>query len=75
MVISKCVPMEISRKRFSDFVKRNTPDDMVFVGWKYDENDLEEDLSKKKKINVQLHYNQFKDGLRQWIEENGGFGT
>lgn len=37
MVISKCVPLEISRKRFSEFTKNYSPTDMTFVGWKYTE--------------------------------------
>lgn len=83
MVISKCVPMQISRKRFSDFVKNHTPQDMVFVGWKYDQEDPQIDLSKKKRKNVQLNYKhikqdfqlsieQCKQELKQWVIQNGG---
>ena len=68
MIISKCVPMQISRKRFSNFELNHTPTDMVFVGWKYD------DENPEKKINVQLHYKHIKEDIEKWIKENGGFG-
>lgn len=68
MIISKCVPMQISRKRFSEFEKNHSPENMVFVGWKYDEEDS------TKKVNVQLHYKHIKENIQKWIEENGGFG-
>lgn len=70
MIISKCVPMEISRERFSDFYKRTTPKDMYFVGYKFDETDPDG----KKKINVKLHYDYIKSDIEQWIKDNGGFG-
>lgn len=41
---------------------------MVFVGWKYD------DENPEKKINVQLHYKHIKEDIEKWIKENGGFG-
>ena len=65
MVISKCVPMQISRKKFSDFEELVTPKEMVFVGWKT--------IDGKKK-NVQVGYEDIKYDLEQWIIENGGFG-
>ena len=38
MVISKCVPLEISRKRFSQFLEVYEPSNMIFVGYRTDEN-------------------------------------
>ena len=39
MIISKCVPLAISRKKFSKFETNNIPDEMIFVGYKkIDEN-------------------------------------
>ena len=66
MIISKCVPLEISRKRFSDFIKNHEPQDMIFVGWKFDKDG--------KKENVQLNYKHIKDDIIKYIEENGGLG-
>ena len=74
MIISKSVPMEISRKKFSNFDKKMTPEEMIFVGYQYDLSDPETDLQKKKKKNVQLHYNYLLESIKKWIEENGGFG-
>lgn len=71
MIISKCVPMEISRKRFSQFDEQYNPQGMQFVGWKFDE--------VGNKINVRLDYQFIKDDIenliKQFIENNGGFPT
>ena len=68
MVISKCVPIEISRKKFSKFDESTNPEEMIFVGYK--END---DSTKK---NIRLHYDTIKEDIKeyvvQYIEEMGG---
>lgn len=66
MVISKCVPLEISRKRFSEFTKNYSPTDMTFVGWKYTEDG--------KTTNVQLDYSHVKDDITHYIEQKYGLG-
>lgn len=47
MIISKCVPLSISRKMFSQF-ENGIPKDMVFVGYKTDDNG--------KKINAKVDF-------------------
>lgn len=63
--------MEISRKRFSDFLQKESPRDMYFVGYKIDENDP----MGQKKINVKLHYDLIKKDIEEWIMNNGGGGS
>ena len=55
MVISKCVPLAISRKKFSDFEDFLTPQDMYFVGYKEykDENGK---VTLKKNIRLKWDY-------------------
>lgn len=67
MVISKCVPLEISRKRFSDFTKNCDPNKMIFVGYKIDQDD-------GTKQNVQMRYEHIRQDIIKYIEENGGLG-
>lgn len=67
MVISKCVPLEISRKRFSDFTKNYNPEQMIFVGYKYDQDGVT-------KRNVQMKYEHIKQDIVRYIEQNGGLG-
>lgn len=68
MVISKCVPLAISRKRFSDFLVNYEPQDMFFVGYKTNE--------EGKKVNVKMPYDKVKDSIKDevidYIKENGG---
>lgn len=68
MVISKCVPIEISRKKFSKFDESTNPEEMIFVGYK--ENN---DSTKK---NIRLHYDTIKEDIKeyvvQYIEDMGG---
>ena len=68
MVISKCVPLAISRKRFSDFLVIYEPQDMFFVGYKTNE--------EGKKVNVKMPYDKVKDSIKDevidYIKENGG---
>lgn len=66
MIISRCVPVEIARKKFSEFTKPHSPEQVVFVGWKY------KDQTKTKKQNVQVHYKHIKQDIIDWIEEHGG---
>lgn len=60
MIISKCVPLEISRKRFSDFTKNYTAREMTFVGLKQDGD---------KKINVQLDYDRLLNDIAHDIKD------
>ena len=68
MVISKCVPLAISRKKFSDFLVNYEPQDMFFVGYKTNEDG--------KKVNVRMPYDKVKDTIKDevidYIKENGG---
>ena len=68
MVISKCVPLAISRKKFSDFLVNYEPQDMVFVGYKTNEDG--------KKVNVRMPYDNVKENIKNqvidYIKENGG---
>ena len=68
MVISKCVPLAISRKRFSDFLVNYEPQDTFFVGYKTNE--------EGKKVNVKMPYEKIKDSIKDevidYIKENGG---
>ena len=67
MVISKCVPLEISRKKFSKFVAHLTPEDMIFVGYKENDDNT--------KTNIKMSYDVIKDNIKddiiKYIEENG----
>lgn len=56
MVISKCVPLAISRKKFSDFLVNYEPQDMVFVGYKTNEDG--------KKVNVRMPYDNVKENIK-----------
>lgn len=63
MVISKCVPLAISRKQFSQFEINTVPHEMVFVGYKSIDG---------KKVNVKMGYEFIKNDIIQYINENGG---
>lgn len=62
MVISKCVPLEISRRRFSDFLQHDIrmADDLFLVGYAIDQSG--------KKVNKKVPYSSIKN----YIDENGG---
>lgn len=66
MIISKCVPLAITRKRFSDFTKNCSPEDMIFVGYKNNDDGS--------KVNVQMRYEHIKEDIIKYIDENGGLG-
>ena len=66
MIISRCKPIEVSRRRFSEFIKNHDPENMKFVGWKYNEDGV--------KMNVQLDYSHIKDDITAFIEEKHGLG-
>lgn len=55
MVISKCVPIQISRKKFSDFEDFSTPQDMYFVGYK-EYKDETGQVTLKKNIRLKWDY-------------------
>ena len=65
MVISKCVPLAISRKQFSDFEINTNPQQMIFVGYKNIEG---------KRFNVQMEYSRIKQDIIRYIDQNGGLG-
>ena len=68
MVISKCVPLAISRKKFSDFENFMSPKDVYFVGYKF-----EEDGVTKKNIRLKWDYilSAIKDDP-EWGQGGGG---
>lgn len=55
MVINKCVPIQISRKKFSDFEDFSTPQDMYFVGYK-EYKDENGNVTLKKNIRLKWDY-------------------
>ena len=66
MVISKCVPLEISRKRFSQFLEADNPSEMLFVGWKYNE--------EGKKVNVQMKYEDIESHIIKSVKADPEWG-
>ena len=72
MVISKCVPLEISRKKFSQFFPLDQPDGITFVGWKDIED--ENDSSKKNRKNVQIDYTALKEDILLAIKQDPEWG-
>ena len=60
MVISKCVPMEISRKKFSQFQECN-PEEMIFVGYKTDEDG--------KKVNAKVDIGNLLGYIKESLKE------
>lgn len=66
MVISKCVPIAISRKKFSEFERNTKPDEMVFVGYKKykDENGVE------KTMNIRMNYEIIRDDIIVAIKQD-----
>lgn len=70
MVISKCVPLEISRKRFSDFYSQTTPQGVYFVGYRVEE----DDENKKKNKNVQIKYEDIEYQILQTIKADPEWG-
>ena len=70
MVISKCVPLEISRKRFSDFYSQTTPQGVYFVGYRVDE----DGENKKKNKNVQIKYEDIEFQILQTIKADPEWG-
>lgn len=72
MVISKCVPLAISRKKFSDFEDFLTPQDMYFVGYKeYKDEDGKVTLKK----NIRLKWDYILSAIKEdpeWGQGGGG---
>ena len=69
MVISKCVPLAISRKRFSDFlVNYEQQENMFLVGYKINDD--------QKKVNIRMPFEKVteivRDEVIDYIKENGG---
>lgn len=60
MIISKCVPMEVKRIKFSQF-DETAPENVQFVGWKVD------DEGQKK--NVQVDYTQIQNDVVRIVNE------
>lgn len=71
MVISKCVPLAISRKRFSEFVNNTKPEDMIFVGYR---TEIAEDGKTKKNVNIKMPYNTIKEDILLAIKEDPEWG-
>ena len=71
MVISKCVPLAVSRKRFSEFVNNTKPEDMVFVGYR---TEIVEDGQTKKTVNVKMPYSTIKEDILSAIKEDPEWG-
>ena len=65
MVISKCVPLEISRKKFSQFIELTEPNEAIFVGWK---------VIDGQKKNVQLRYEDIKGEIIEAIKADPEWG-
>lgn len=65
MVISKCVPLEISRKKFSQFIELTEPNEAIFVGWK---------VIDGHKKNVQLRYEDIKGEIIEAIKADPEWG-
>lgn len=64
MVISKCVPLEISRKKFSQFTEVDKPSEMIFVGYKYEYTDTD---TKQKTYNVKMPYDAIKEDIKDYV--------
>ena len=74
MVISKCVPLEISRKKFSDFEDFLTPEDMYFVGYKEYKDENGKVTLKK---NIRLKWDYILSAIKEdpeWGQGGGGNG-
>ena len=72
MVISKCVPIAISRKKFSDFEDFLTPQDMYFVGYK-EYKDENGNVTIKK--NIRLKWDYILSAIKEdpeWGQGGGG---
>ena len=72
MVISKCVPLAISRKKFSDFEDFLTPQDMYFVGYK-EYKDENGNVTLKK--NIRLKWDYILSAIKEdpeWGQGGGG---
>lgn len=72
MVISKCVPLEISRKKFSQFFPLEQPNGVVFVGWKQFED--ENDNTKIIKKNVQIKYTDLEQNIIKAVKADPEWG-
>lgn len=70
MVISKCVPLAISRKKFSDFDKPNTPDEMIFVGYKT----YQDEEGNSKTMNIKMGYGLIKEDIITAIKQDPEWG-
>ena len=69
MVISKCVPIAISRKQFSDFlINHEKQENMFLVGYKKYDDD--------KRVNIRMPFEKvteiIRDDVIDYIKENGG---
>lgn len=58
MVISKCVPLAISRKKFSNFDIHHNPEEMIFVGFK----DINGD-----KTNIRMCYDDIREDIKKYV--------
>lgn len=65
MIISKCVPLEISRKKFSDFLDCNICDSLYLVGY---------DQEQGKKKNKKVRFSLIKENIIQAIKEDPEWG-
>ena len=72
MIISKSVPMQISRKKFSDFEDFSTPQDMYFVGYKEYK---DENGNVTLKRNIRLKWDYILSAIKEdpeWGQGGGG---
>ena len=65
MVISKCVPLAISRKKFSNFDKNHNPEDMIFVGYKTEKTEDGKSTTK----NIRMGYDDIKEDIKNYVVE------
>ena len=72
MVISKCVPLAISRNKFSNFDLHTTPENMVLVGYKTVKEESND--GKEKNVNIRLNYNIIKDDIIKTIKNDPQWG-
>jgi hypothetical protein len=71
MIISKSVPLEISRKRFSQFLDSENPAEVIFVG--YREEESEDGINVPKK-NVKIKYADIEKYIIKTIKADPDWG-
>ena len=71
MIISKSVPLEISRKRFSQFLDSENPAEVIFVGYREEES---EDGINVPKRNVKIKYADIEKYIIKAIKADPGWG-